>query len=72
MHRNLSLAERFFIFIFGLLMSRLIKAAIIGAVITTIVATIVCIAADVSFKAFIPFYMPWAVLVLIRLTSKRK
>jgi hypothetical protein len=53
-------------------MSRLVKAAILGSIVTTVIGIIFSIAANVSFKAFVPFYMPWAVLLLIRFSNRKK
>ncbi|MFL5765579.1 MAG: hypothetical protein ACJ77K_16660 [Bacteroidia bacterium] len=53
-------------------MSKLVLAALIGVIVTTLAGIVVSIACDVSFKAFIPLYMPWCVLLLIKLTNRRK
>ncbi|CAN5559418.1 hypothetical protein BH10BAC1_BH10BAC1_21460 [soil metagenome] len=52
-------------------MSRLIKTGLIGLAITTAISLLLFFIASVSFRALAPFYMPWAVLLLIGLTNKK-
>jgi hypothetical protein len=52
-------------------MGRLIKTGLIGLGITTVIASVLFFAFHVSFIALAPFYMPWAVLLLIGLTNKK-
>ncbi len=52
-------------------MSRLIKIGLIGMAVTTVIALLLFFLTSVSFLALSPFYMPWAVLLLIGFTNKQ-
>ncbi len=52
-------------------MSRLVKIGLIGMGVTTSISLLLFFVASVSFRTLSPFYMPWAVLLLIGFTNKK-
>lgn len=52
-------------------MSRLVKIGLIGMGVTTLISLLLFFIASISFRALSPFYMPWAVLLLIGFTNKK-
>ncbi|HEY0030564.1 MAG TPA: hypothetical protein VGC65_07390 [Bacteroidia bacterium] len=53
-------------------MSRLIKTALIGMSITLFISVALFFIASVSFRSLAPLFMPWAVLLLIGLTNRKR